>query len=54
VTRRYWYELFYVDCPVCGNGSCYRERRYTRKPKRAKRRVHYEQLYDGCMDWQFA
>jgi hypothetical protein len=44
--RRHWYEVWYWECPICGSHKTFRERRYTRKPKDHRKRIHYEQV--GC------
>jgi hypothetical protein len=46
--RKYWLFITYQECPVCGRGTEYRERRYTRKPKNASKRHKFEQHYDWC------
>lgn len=46
--KGYWYEFFWIECPVCGRSSSYKERRYTKKPKDPEKRHHYEQVYDWC------
>ena len=46
--RKYWYFIVYEECPVCGRGKEYRERRYTRRPNDARKRHKFEQRYDWC------
>jgi hypothetical protein len=50
--RKYWYYYYFGECPVCGRNQSYRERRYTRKPKRRSQRFEHipERLtYDYCV-----
>jgi hypothetical protein len=40
--RKYWYFFTYVECPICGASTTYRERRYTPpRPKRAENRCEF-------------
>lgn len=48
--RRRWYAITYHECPACGRGETYRERRYTPKPKRQGERVEHYEMYDYCLD----
>lgn len=45
--RKYWYFTEIVECPVCGASDTYRERRYTRKPKKLSARYKYTQQHCG-------
>jgi hypothetical protein len=45
---KYWYFITYYECPVCGRGSEFRERRYTEKPTDINDRYEFIQLYDYC------
>lgn len=45
---KHWYFITYQECPVCGRGKTYRERRYTRRPEDPSKRYKYEQVYDWC------
>jgi hypothetical protein len=44
--KAHWYEIFIWECPLCGRTIEYRERRYGRKPKNVRKRMHIEQ--DAC------
>ena len=46
--RKYWYEITYTECVLCGASDTYRERRYTPKPKDPYKRIHFEQY--ACCD----
>ena len=48
--KKYWYFITIHECPVCGGGKTYRERRYTDKPTDPFQRYRYEQFYDYCLD----
>lgn len=43
-----WYFISYHECPICGRGPTYRERRWTRKPKRWQERQEFIFKYDYC------
>lgn len=50
-TPKYWYRMYYGECPVCGRDAAYRKRVYGEKPKDPKDR--YVELpqnvtYCGC------
>ena len=45
--RKYWYELYIQECPVCGQTRKYRERRYTKRPIDGTKRIHFEQFWCG-------
>ena len=45
---KYWYLIKYIECPVCGRVSQYRERQFTPKPSDGAKRVRYVQEYDWC------
>lgn len=47
--RKFWIFLTYYECPVCGRGKEYRERRYTPKP--ATGRSKYIESYDWCLEF---
>ncbi len=49
-SKKYWYKITCVECPVCGSGETYRERQYTKRPKDIMKRHGYEQIYDHCME----
>lgn len=49
-SKKYWYKITYVTCPVCGSGETYRERQYTKRPKDIMKRHNYEQIYDQCLE----
>lgn len=46
--RRHWYFITFEDCPVCGHGKEYRERRFTPKPKDPAKRYQYRHYWDYC------
>lgn len=46
--KPHWYEVFVHECPVCGRGETFRERRYTPKPSDPKDRYHWSAHYDWC------
>ena len=46
--RKHWYFVATEECPVCGRGNIYRERRYGRKPKDYRKRYEYVTAYDWC------
>ena len=46
--RGCWYMHFIEECPVCGRGSEWKERRYTPKPKTAALRWEFIERYDYC------
>ena len=45
--KPHWYFITYRECPVCGRCEEYRERRYTKKPKRPEERRSVE-IDAGC------
>lgn len=47
-TKGYWYKTFITECPVCGRGSKWRERQFTKKPKNPSKRISYTAVYDHC------
>lgn len=49
--RKHWYFISIHECPVCGRGKTYLQRRYGRKPKRASNRYEYVQSYDWCNEY---
>lgn len=49
--KRHWYFITIEECPVCGGGHTYRERRYGRKPKSPARRYEWIQAYDWCIEY---
>ena len=53
VLPKYWYELFYEECMVCGSPNDSRVRHYGKKPLNRSLRVHYTQQYCGCLDKQW-
>ena len=46
--RKYWIHSYTQECPSCGIGDTYRERRYTKKPKDWKDRNEFVEVYDYC------
>jgi hypothetical protein len=46
--RKYWYLMVRAECPVCGRDHSYRERRYSPRPKDARKRYKYVVDYDWC------
>lgn len=40
--NKYWYKITYVECPMCGKSTEYRERQYTPKPEDFRERISYE------------
>ena len=46
--RKYWYYTYLYECPICGNGSTYRERRYGYRPKLWENRNEFVVDYDYC------
>jgi len=51
--KAHWYLFTVTECPVCGNGEEYKERKYTEKPKDKEDRYIYQQQYDNCMESLF-
>jgi len=44
-----WYKHFIEECPVCGRGDEWKERRYTPPPpKDSPERWEFKQRYDYC------
>lgn len=41
--RKYWYYITEEECVLCGRYRIYRERRYTKKPKKYWNRHKYVQ-----------
>ena len=49
--RKHWYFITQEECPVCGCGREYRERRYDPRPKEYEKRHDYNPMaYDSCID----
>jgi len=46
--KKYWMYICHDECPVCGSGEDYRERRYTKKPKKWEERHKFGVAYDWC------
>lgn len=46
--KKYWYFISTYECPLCGSGETYRERRYTEKPIAASMRYAFKYYYDYC------
>ncbi len=44
----YWIYTINEECPLCGRGPTYRERKYTEKPKSMWLRYEYRQIWCGC------
>ena len=44
---KYYYTIYYHECPICGRGKEYRERVYGKKPKDGSQ-YHYTLTYDYC------
>lgn len=49
MSSTYWIHFTIYECPVCGRGGEYRERRYDAKPDNPDQRYTFENLYDNCM-----
>ena len=49
--RRDWYMTEIHECPVCGRGNTYRERRFTPKPAKEADRYKFVQAYDNCLEF---
>jgi hypothetical protein len=43
-----WYEIFVHECPVCGRGETFRERRDPPRPADPEKRYHWAAMYDWC------
>lgn len=48
--KPHWYFFTYEECPVCGRGKSYRERRYTPRPSDGSLRYDFKQTYDYCLE----
>ena len=51
--KKYWYFIWYGECPVCGAPKGYRERRYTPRPTNITERHGYlsqTETYDNCLE----
>jgi transposase-like protein len=46
--RKFWIHFTIHECPLCGRGIKYRNRRKGRKPKDYTKRYTYEQHWCGC------
>jgi hypothetical protein len=46
--KKYWIFIEIWECPVCGDGNTYRERRYTPRPENLAERRKFVQHYDYC------
>lgn len=49
---KHWYRIYIGECPVCGRPKGYRERVYSRKPKKRQNRYVFlndTQTYDHCI-----
>ena len=46
--RKHWYYVTSFYCPLCGRVDTYRERRYTRRPKRWENRHCLTESWDYC------
>jgi hypothetical protein len=46
--RPHWYMITTYYCPVCGNESTYRERRYDPRPEAYEDRHKFIQSFDWC------
>lgn len=49
--KKYWYFIIIQECPVCGRGETYKERRYTPKPEARNLRYEYVEYYDHCEEY---
>ena len=45
--KRYWYYFWFSECVLCGKTYTYKERRYTKKPKRSHKRYQFTQFACG-------
>ena len=48
--KKYWYLITSTECPICGKGRWYRERKYTKRPKTPSLRRYIIERYDYCQD----
>lgn len=46
--KKYWVFIEVWECPVCGDGETFRERRYTPRPEKWEDRHKYVRHYDYC------
>ena len=42
--KRYWYKYTHRECVLCGAGSTYKQRMYTKPPQRTSARHIHEQF----------
>ena len=50
---KYWYFMTYNECPFCGGGKTYKEKRKLPKPKDPSKRIKWEPVYDYCLEYQY-
>ena len=51
--RQHWYKIYIGSCPVCGRDKSFRERVYSRRPKKREDRYVWlsdQETYDGCLE----
>lgn len=47
-TKKHWYFITIIYCPLCGHSIEYRERRYGAKPRAESKRGQFIEDWDGC------